>query len=142
MNWGVKIFLTLLLFIIIAVATGVYMVSNNHDSLIEEDYYEKGLAYDSTYNHKTNVAELNLEPSLTIDSGFMIIEFRQANNEGSLALRRGSDLAQDLDLPFSTTNKLFKLPVTNLEEGRWNVRIDWKNQQGVPLLFEKTIYIP
>ena len=125
MNWGVKIFLTLLLFVIIAVGTGIYMVSNDHDSLIEEDYYEKGLEYDSTYNHKTNVAELNLEPDLKVDSGYLVIQFKELNNKGKIILRRESDSSQDLDLPFSTDAKAYRLPVSNLSAGRWNVQINW-----------------
>lgn len=142
MNWGVKIFLTLLIFVIIAVGTGIYMVSNDHDSLVEEDYYEKGLEYDSTYNHKTNVAQLNLEPTVKIDSGYMVVNFKETNNRGKIILRRESDSDQDIDFPFSTENTSFRLPISNLTSGRWNVRIDWKNQKGMPLLFDKSIYIP
>ncbi|MFB5944556.1 FixH family protein [Albibacterium profundi] len=141
MNWGVKIFITLLLFVIIAVSTGIYMVSNDHDSLIEEDYYEKGLEYDSTYNHKTNVKELNLEPQLVVDSGYMVIQFQETGSNGLLALRRESDSSQDLELPFSTKSNVFRLPIADLSDGRWNIRIDWKSHKGVPLLFEKSIYI-
>lgn len=141
MNWGVKIFVTLLLFVIVAVSTGIYMVSNDHDSLVEEDYYEKGLEYDSTYNHKINVRELNLEPQVVIDSGFIIIQFQETGSNGQLALRRESDSSQDLEVPFSTKSDVFKLPIAELRDGRWNIQIDWKSQRGVPLLFEKSIYI-
>lgn len=141
MNWGVKIFLTLLVFVIVAVSTGIYMVSNDHDSLVEEDYYEKGLEYDSTYNHKTNVSELDLQPELKVDSGFLIIKFKEAKNNGKLVLRRESDSSQDLNLPFSTENSVFRLPVSNLSDGRWNIQIDWQSQHEIPLLFEKSIYI-
>ncbi|WP_188747837.1 FixH family protein [Parapedobacter defluvii] len=46
MNWGTKIVITLALFIALIVSFGVYMVSKDTDSLVAEDYYERGLNYD------------------------------------------------------------------------------------------------
>ena len=46
MNWGTKLALALALFIALIVSFGVYMVSNDADSLVAEDYYERGLNYD------------------------------------------------------------------------------------------------
>jgi len=46
MNWGTKIALALALFMALIVSFGVYMVSRDTDSLVAEDYYERGLNYD------------------------------------------------------------------------------------------------
>lgn len=46
MNWGVKIVIALALFMALIVSFGIYMVSNDTDSLVAEDYYERGLNYD------------------------------------------------------------------------------------------------
>jgi len=46
MNWGTKIVIALALFIALIVSFGVYMVSQDTDSLVAEDYYERGLNYD------------------------------------------------------------------------------------------------
>jgi len=46
MNWGTKIILALALFMTLIVSFGVYMVSHDTDSLVAEDYYERGLNYD------------------------------------------------------------------------------------------------
>lgn len=46
MNWGTKIVITLALFIALIVSFGVFMVSKDTDSLVAEDYYERGLNYD------------------------------------------------------------------------------------------------
>lgn len=46
MNWGVKIVIALALFMALIVSFGVYMVSKDTDSLVAEDYYERGLNYD------------------------------------------------------------------------------------------------
>ena len=46
MNWGAKIVIALALFIALIVSFGIYMVSSDTDSLVAEDYYERGLNYD------------------------------------------------------------------------------------------------
>lgn len=46
MNWGLKIVISLALFVALIVSFGVYMVSKDTDSLVAPDYYERGLNYD------------------------------------------------------------------------------------------------
>lgn len=46
MNWGTKIVVALALFMALMVTFGIYMVSSDTDSLVAEDYYERGLNYD------------------------------------------------------------------------------------------------
>ncbi|GGG87722.1 hypothetical protein GCM10007415_22000 [Parapedobacter pyrenivorans] len=46
MNWGTRIALALALFMALIVSFGIYMVSKDTDSLVAEDYYERGLNYD------------------------------------------------------------------------------------------------
>ena len=46
MSWGAKIVIALALFIALIVSFGIYMVSSDTDSLVAEDYYERGLNYD------------------------------------------------------------------------------------------------
>ncbi|HWK59311.1 MAG TPA: FixH family protein [Parapedobacter sp.] len=46
MNWGIKIVIALASFMVLIVSFGIYMVSTDTDSLVAEDYYERGLNYD------------------------------------------------------------------------------------------------
>lgn len=62
MNWGTKIALALALFMALIVSFGIYMVSKDTDSLVAEDYYERGLNYDrlrstdSMYQYRDTVS--------------------------------------------------------------------------------------
>ena len=141
MNWGVKIFLTLLIFIIVAVSTGVYMVSQDHDSLVEDDYYEKGLTFDSEYDHKTNVDLFKAEPAIKIENGYLIISFQQAGNAGTIRLQRASDSALDKEHLFSTQNKIYRLPIEDISSGKWKALINWEHNK-TPFMYEKTFDIP
>jgi len=141
MNWGVKIFLTLLVFIIVAVSTGVYMVSQDHDSLVEDDYYEKGLTYDSEYDHKTNVEVYQAEPSIEVEGDKLVVSFQQAGNAGTIHLQRASDSSLDEEYQFSTQSKIYALPISDLSGGKWKVLINWEHNK-TPFMHEEIFNIP
>ena len=50
MNWGIKIVIALASFMVLIVSFGVYMVTTDTDTLVAEDYYERGLNYDRLRN--------------------------------------------------------------------------------------------
>ncbi len=139
MNWGYKIFLSLAVFMIAIVAAGVYMVSNDSDTLEEEDYYEQGLNYDSAYEKKKNVLDFNEEPSISVRNDTLYIVFKAENNKGKLTFRKPSDKNQDKELPFQSVSRLYQLPVSAFEKGLWNLYIDWKTD-GKQFLVEKDIH--
>ena len=67
MNWGTKIIVALALFIALIVSFGIYMVSSDTDSLVAEDYYERGLNYDrlraaDTVQQTTDTVTVRPEP--------------------------------------------------------------------------------
>jgi len=141
MNWGVKIFITLLIFVLAAVATGIYMVSQDHDALIEDNYYEDGINYDSAYNKKINVQELKAEPVISVKDNYLEITFTESHNKGTLNLQRPSDASLDQQLPFDTEDKVLKLATDKLLSGEWKIRVNWEHD-NTPFLFERNIYIP
>lgn len=141
MNWGVKIFITLLIFMVVAVGTGIYMVSQDHDTLIEDNYYEKGINYDSTYNQKTNVRELKAEPSISVKDNYLQITFTESGNNGIINLQRTSDSSLDQQIPFTIDNKVLKITTDNISNGEWKIQINWEHED-TPFLFEKNIFIP
>lgn len=57
MNWGTTIIIALALFMTLIVSFGIYMVSQDTDSLVAEDYYERGLNYDKLHGADSLHAE-------------------------------------------------------------------------------------
>ncbi|TCK85669.1 FixH family protein [Albibacterium bauzanense] len=141
MNWGTKIFITLLIFMATAIGTGIYMVSQDQDTLIEDNYYEKGINYDSTYNQKTNVQELKAEPTISTKDNYLEITFTETGNKGILNLQRTSNSSLDQQIPFSTEDKVLKFSTDILSSGEWKIRINWEHNNNL-FLFEKDIFIP
>ncbi len=138
MNWGIKIFLSLGVFMASIVAVGIYMVSRDSDSLEEDDYYEQGLNYDRAYEKKQNVLIMQESPTITITGDTLYIHFVSKVNTGKLLLRKPSDSRLDRELPFRTSNNIFVLPLSTFDRGMWNLYIDWKSL-GRDFLFEEHI---
>src|SRR5690606_31660473 len=140
MNWGVKIFITLLTFIIAAVSTGVYMVSQDHDSLVDDDYYEKGLSYDTEYEDKSNVQQLSMKPEFIVEGHVLKIQFKQASNKGRIKLQRTADSSQDQLVDFNISNSEYTLPLDRFQEGEWKLFLQWESR-GISFLVEENMTI-
>ena len=100
MNWGMKIVVGLAAFMIFIVSVGVYMVSRDTDTLLDDDYYEKGLTYDDVYQRKQNLVDDGAKPALKVDRDTLFITFVQYDNKGEIFFRRPSDGSLDQKIPF------------------------------------------
>lgn len=140
MNWGYKIVFGLGAFILFIVGAGIYMVSNDSDSLVDPDYYEKALNYDETYHKKENLLNDKAKPSLQVNQDTLTITFQTEGNQGSLNFKRPNNGKSDKTIPFATNTKQFKLPVTSFEKGNWNLEIEWKHAE-VAYISDHAVFI-
>lgn len=140
MNWGTKIFLALAVFIIGIAAAGVYMVSKNSDSLVENDYYERGINFDEVYQRRQNLQTHQARPSVSIVGDTLSIRFAHQGNAGDLLLRRASDQSQDVKIPFSVVGDLFQAPVHDLRAGAWDLQLIWQSGE-LAFQYEQKIYL-
>lgn len=138
MNWGTKLALSLGIFMVAIASAGVYMVTQNNDSLEEGDYYEKGLNYDETYRRKQNVLNDTMTPTLQLKGDSLIIHFGRNDNQGELLLKRPSDDSLDVRFPFQIEGKRFSMSLETLERGAWNFSISWKSN-GQDYLFQEAL---
>lgn len=139
MNWGYKIVFGLGGFILFIVGLAVYMVSQNTDTLEDDDYYERGLNYDETYRKKENLSRNHAKPTIRINQDTLLIQFIAADNKGHLHFKRPDDNKLDISLPFATQGDLFKLPLTTFKKGNWNLEIDWVSA-GDSYLIDQHVY--
>lgn len=140
MNWGVKILLTLITIVVATVSVGIYMVSQDTDSLVEEGYYEKGLDYESVLEHKRNVELHHAQPEVTVKESYLEFKFKESGNKGEIILKRPSDQHLDKTFPFTSSNPIYTLTLKDIEKGAWEIEISWSNND-VPFFFEKRIYV-
>lgn len=127
MNWGTKIVVGLGTFMILIVAAAIYMVSSDTDTLIEDDYYEKGLSYDEVIDRKQNLQDDHAKPNVQLINDTLVIVFKTEQIKGSLFLRRPSDGAMDKNIPLFTSSNTFRLPISSLTKGSWILEINWEN---------------
>ncbi len=140
MNWGIKIVISLALFMALIVSFGIYMVSQHTDTLEESNYYERGLNFDAVYERKQNLQKYRATPVVKVDADTLSIRFVHATNKGELLLRRPSDKAQDVKIPFAFEGSEYRLPVAALSRGAWNVQLEWE-AAGTPFLYERPIFL-
>ena len=132
--------IALAFFMALILSFGIYMVSQNTDTLEEHDYYEQGLDFDSVYERKQNLQKYQAKPEIIVNTDTMLVRFVHEANHGKLLLRRPSDGAQDTKIPFSFEGKEYRLPITAFSRGAWEVRIAWE-ADGVPYLYEQRIFL-
>ncbi|WP_164112862.1 MULTISPECIES: FixH family protein [Sphingobacterium] len=129
MNWGMKIVVGLGTFMLLIVSAGVYMVSKDTDTLVDDDYYERGLAYDDIYTRKQNTLDDGARPRLQLEGDTLSIFFIGNINKGELSFKRPSDGKLDLKIPFYTVSNVFKLPLSTFLKGNWILELNWESKE-------------
>ena len=140
MNWGNKIVVGMASFMLFIVGSGIYMVTHDSDSLIDENYYENSLTYNEVYDSKKNLLDDQAKPILTLQNDTLTLQFVGENNQGTLTFKRPSDGSLDKEIPFYTKDKEFKLPVSSFTKGNWAIEISWK-QGDKNYLHSQALYI-
>ncbi|MFV9483568.1 FixH family protein [Christiangramia sp. ASW11-125] len=135
-NWGTGIVIGMLAFISFIMYFVVTMMSSSdydHD-LVVEDYYKAELHYQQDIDAQENAFALNEQISLERRGESLIIIFPEGidleNTMGTVSLYRPSNKKLDFSIPFSEIKSSeFKIPANQLVNGRWNVKVTWKNDE-------------
>ncbi|MDQ0967868.1 hypothetical protein QFZ20_003271 [Flavobacterium sp. W4I14] len=140
MNWGTKIVLGMLTFMMFIVGMVVYMFHvHGRDALIEENYYEKGINYNAEYNAKVNVIEDDASPKITITKTQIIIQVKDSATY-NLILMRPANSNDDVKLKGQTsgTANLILVDKTKMPRGMWFLNLQW-HSSGKDYLFKNNI---
>ncbi|TCC90175.1 hypothetical protein EZ428_12890 [Pedobacter frigiditerrae] len=140
MNWGTKIVLGMVAFMLFIVAMVVYMFSvHGNDALVDEDYYEKGINYNQEYNATKNMVIDHAEPKITLKDGQLIIDLKDSATY-ELKLMRPSTVKDDIkDKGFTVSDDhLILVNTKNMHIGLWFLELKWKSN-GKEYQFKKSI---
>lgn len=141
MNWGVKLMIGMLCFMSFIIILAVKMINSKTDALVDNDYYEKGLAYDKDYNRKEQVKTDGAAPEIKVKDGYILLKFKD-KVVGEAKLIRNSDKRLDRKIMISTdTLHSVKIPAVELEKGRWRLIISWTTD-GKAYLDEQEVMVP
>jgi len=137
MNWGNKITIVFISFVILVI-TMVTISMKQDFYLVEENYYEEEIAYQSKMEEIKNGQ--NWQGKIhTIQNGNIVsLSFEDADKvTGKISFIRPSDANLDFFIPLTEEANI---PVEKFEVGNWKVAYEWE-KDGVKYFKEDKIFI-
>ena len=128
-NWGTGIFIVIVLFIL-AVAAFLIYTSNQDIKLVENNYYEKELAYQDRIDKLINADSLPWKIHVKQEPGIIIIQFPQLDTAltpaGTILFYRPSDPEKDFSVPLQLNDSSRQvIDITGIDQGKWVIKLDW-----------------
>ena len=133
MSWGNKILVSFIVFVGI-LFTMVYVSVNTEFNLVEENYYEQELAYESQIQRMKNHEGLAEKPAFKLDRRNLKAKLNfpkavaEGMKEGSVLFYRSSTAKYDktFDLKLDE-NGLFQVDISQFPIGAWKIKLNWKD---------------
>lgn len=128
MNWGTKLVLGMIAFMLFIIGMVVYMFKvHDNDALVEDDYYEKGINYDQEYIAKKNTLDDNAVPIISVGTNEIRIQLAQPADY-ELLMMRPSSAKKDVSSKGKTmgTEHVILVKTDHLDRGLWSVILSWK----------------
>ena len=141
MNWGTKSVIGMAVFMgfILILATRM-IISSGDDALIDNNYYEKGLAYTGDYNKKQNAFQDSVIPEIDITPLGLTISFPIPVHY-KLTLKRPNNSKMDLVFEgYTDEERCVEVPAEQLAKGTWFLKIEYTKDEE-HYLFEKEISV-
>ncbi len=124
MHWGQKIITGMILFMLFILGMSYYMFLHHTDTLVDNDYYEKGIAYDSELIKKNNALDSTALPDITFDSAKLEIDFKYPSTF-VIDLKRPANAVLDRSYNSDKAVLKFEQSIANLKSGLWVLEINW-----------------
>ena len=124
MNWGQGITVAIIIFILLTLGL-VYFVVREKIELVDEDYYEQELNYNSKMEHNNNTIEANAKPGIEVDQKCVHILFTDST-QGKAFLFRPSEKKYDTKAEFKTdADGRWDFCPDALPRGNWRLILEW-----------------
>ncbi len=142
-NWGTGIAIFIGMFIIF-ILSFVFTAAYTHTDLYAEDYYQQELDYQTTIDAKQNALMFSDKVYLSQGKQSIVVHLPEtidwSKTEGLVHLYRANDASQDKTYKISTENSKMMIPKNDLNNGKFYVKIAWKDQ-GKDYLITKEIVL-
>jgi hypothetical protein len=143
MNWGYKILLVYILFVI-GIMWMVFTSSSQKVDLVAPDYYAKELKYQEIIDAAKRAGALSSPVTCNIvNQEIKIIfpkEFAGKKISGEVNLYCPSNENKDILRPFDIRDTLLTIPIPSANKGLHEVQIHWQSDE-IKYYFEKKIFI-
>jgi hypothetical protein len=143
MNWGTKIFIVYVVFVL-GIVFMVFKSSMQKTDLVTTDYYTKELKYQDKIDEMNRVAALSAPVKYAVKDNELIIEFPKDFNgkkiTGEAVLYCPSDENKDIRQQFSLQDEILKMKIPPARDALYQLQLSWQDG-GVTYYFEKKIII-
>ncbi|WP_448697537.1 FixH family protein [Mucilaginibacter sp. AW1-3] len=139
MDWGKRIVILLIAFVAFISAMSVVMFRQPDEA--DNQYYEKGLAFDSDYAKEKQVITDHAQPRISLTDQKLAIQFIKPL-KGTLHLMRPAD--EKLDRTFNLVgdvNNQVSIPLEGVAAGRWKLTMNWESN-GKKYLYTQEVDVP
>ncbi len=131
MNWGHKITLVIILFVI-SMLSMVYISFRQTNEMMDENYYEKEINYQKLIDASNNLNKIHVDSLLVHDNGIIKMQFPietfEQFNEGKIEFLCQDKQKNDVTLPLQpNSNGVFTVDKSIFKGGSYLARIFWKN---------------
>lgn len=117
----------------------IVMIAKTHPStLVTEEYYEKGQAYQKDIDAMKNTIQLNNKPSFNQTTDTLVFNF-PFSSEAELSLVCAAD--KKADQTYTVTHENYKINLNSLKSGTYFVECHWEMKDR-PYLWKSQIMIP
>lgn len=141
MNWGTKLIIGMVAFMGFIIILVILMIKpHNADSLIDNNYYEKGQTYDKDYNARRDAKDDNMLPTVQSGKNGLTINFSKPVSY-DISLRRLADSQFDRSYKSDSSRSTVRIPHSDLRSGSWLIRIEYTLGQR-NYLYQNKILLP
>lgn len=133
MNWGQGIAVFLTVFVSF-MGFLVYKTTQSTVHLEAEDYYQQEIAYQERIDANANGKVLDERLSIEREDGQLVIRFDDAGldlESGVVRFFRPNDADLDREFQLEFVEGEYRIPVTELTRGKYEVDFDWKKGEDL-----------
>jgi len=143
-SWPTGIIISIVAFVIF-ILSFVYKVTflpeyDHH--LVSDNYYNDELNYQQEIDKLNSAAELKYDVTIEkVKEGLLVNfpkEFKVSEITGNILFKRLSNEKLDFQLPIKLEDHSYLISDSNLVDGRWDIKIEWK-ANNKSYLFKKKI---
>jgi hypothetical protein len=129
MNWGYKILIVYLVFVMGMLAL-VYMSSMENKDLVSENYYDEEIKYQHIIDESANTASLSSEPVINRNKNIVNItfpaEFTNEKTEGDWVLYYAADKSKDVQGKLNVVNGKYSIELPDFATGTYQLKLNWR----------------
>jgi|GEM_PF-674446 len=127
--WPLGLTVFIIVFLLFSIGTVFWAFSRSED-LVDEDYYRKGIEFQTEIDIRSRTEKLPVKPALDYRNNRLFISFPPELTPllqgGSVRLYRASDKSLDKIYPLDLNAEgMFVIDAADLKHGNWELDLHW-----------------